>query len=49
MNSITEKKGLINYFSYKNEPGWLNIFIHVGFGVALLAGIGVLVYSLFFT
>ncbi|MDH5763250.1 MAG: hypothetical protein OEZ51_09720 [Nitrospinota bacterium] len=43
MKSMTEKKGFLKYLSYKNEPRWLNIFIHVGFGVALLSGVVALV------
>jgi len=45
MNTMTENKSLPKYFSYKNEPGWLNIFIHVGFGFALFMGIGALILS----
>ena len=43
MKAMTGNKGFFKYLSYKNEPRWLNIFIHVGFGVALLSGIVALI------
>jgi len=45
MKTMTEKKGFFKYLSYKNEPRWLNIFIHVGFGVALLSAIAWMVMA----
>ena len=45
MSTMTENKGFFKYLSYNNEPRWLNIFIHIGFGVALLSGIVALVLT----
>jgi hypothetical protein len=42
---MTKNEGLFKYLSYNNEPRWLNIFIHVGFGVALLSGIVALILT----
>ena len=43
--TMTENKGFFKYLSYKNEPRWLNFFIHVGFGVALVSGIVALILT----
>jgi hypothetical protein len=49
MKTMTKNKGIFEYLSYKNEPRWLNIFIHVGFGVALLSGIITLMMTYLYT
>jgi len=45
MKTMTKNEGFFKYLSYNNEPRWLNIFIHVGFGVALLSGIVALIVT----
>ena len=45
MKTMIENKSFFKYLSYNNEPRWLNIFIHVGFGVALLSGIVALILT----
>ncbi len=39
MKTRNGNKGFFKYLSYNNQPRWLNIFIHVGFGVSLLSAI----------
>lgn len=45
MKTMTGNKGFFKYLNYENEPRWLNIFIHVGFGVALLSAITALILT----
>ncbi len=45
MKTMTKNNGFFKYLSYKNEPRWLNIFIHIGFGVALLSALVALILT----
>ena len=42
MTSFVEKNGFFKYLSYDKEPRWFNIFVHTGFGTALLVALAAL-------
>ncbi|QPJ62205.1 MAG: hypothetical protein G3M70_10110 [Candidatus Nitronauta litoralis] len=46
MNTHSDKKSFWDYFSYDNAPHWVNVFIHIGFGFAILSALIVMIMAL---
>lgn len=45
MTPFAAKNSFFKYLNYDNEPRWFNIFIHTGFGAAILTAIGVVLLA----
>ncbi len=45
MTTFTDNKDFFKLLSYKGEPRWFNIFIHAGFGAAILLAVVALILT----
>ncbi len=46
MNPHSNKKSFWDYLSYDNAPRWVNVFIHIGLGFAVLSALMVMIMTL---
>jgi hypothetical protein len=47
MTTFSGHSKFLKYLDYDNQPTWLNIFIHTGFGVAILIALAVAIAGFF--